>query len=317
MQFAKVYRQIKKYKKIVIARHVGPDPDCLASSFALKESILETFPNKKVYTVGTPVATFKYLGIIDKLTDDMYNDSLLIVLDTPDRRRVDAVEVEKFKYTIKIDHHPFVEAFCNYEIIDDEASSTAQLISDLIFKTPLKMNKEIAEKIFAGIVADTNRFLFDYTSPKTFEVVAKLIKKTNLNFKEIYNNLYMRPLKEKKFQGYIINNITITENGLGYIKITDDILKEYGVDLATAGNLINEFNFINELLVWVIFSEDKNNLVIKCSIRSRGPIINEIASHYQGGGHIYASGARFKSFDEINPLIEELEEACINFKAHN
>ena len=46
--FKQIYKKIKKYDKIVIARHVGPDPDALGSTLGLKESILATFPNKKV-----------------------------------------------------------------------------------------------------------------------------------------------------------------------------------------------------------------------------------------------------------------------------
>ena len=62
----KIYRLIKKSDTIVIARHVGPDPDALGSSIGLKESILATFPNKSVYVVGSPATKFKYLGNLDR-----------------------------------------------------------------------------------------------------------------------------------------------------------------------------------------------------------------------------------------------------------
>ena len=170
-KYIKIYRQIKKAKKIVITRHIGADPDALSSQLGLKDSILKKFPRKEVYAVGTPASTFKYLGLLDKFNDDMYKDSLLIVLDTPDAKRVDGVDVNKFDKKIKIDHHPFVEEFCDIELIDDTASSAAQLVLELIYKTPLPLSKEIAEKLFIGIVADTNRFLFKYTTPKTFNLI--------------------------------------------------------------------------------------------------------------------------------------------------
>ena len=59
--YKKIYKEIKKHKKIVIARHIGPDPDALGSSIGLKESIINTFPNKEVYVVGTPAAKHKYI----------------------------------------------------------------------------------------------------------------------------------------------------------------------------------------------------------------------------------------------------------------
>ena len=57
-----VFKEIKKYDEIVIARHIGPDPDAIASQIALRDSINITFPSKKVYAVGASVAKFKNYG---------------------------------------------------------------------------------------------------------------------------------------------------------------------------------------------------------------------------------------------------------------
>ena len=109
--FKKIYNTIKKYDTIVIARHIGPDPDAVGSSIGLKEIILNTFPNKKVYAVGASASKFKYLGTMDKFSESMYENSLLIVTDTPDKKRVDGVDVSRFKQVIKLDHHPLVDDF--------------------------------------------------------------------------------------------------------------------------------------------------------------------------------------------------------------
>lgn len=87
--YKSIYSEIKKYKKIYIARHIGPDPDAFGSQMALKESIKITFPSKEVYAVGTTVSRFKYFGKVDKVNDYDYENALLIVVDTPDNRRVD------------------------------------------------------------------------------------------------------------------------------------------------------------------------------------------------------------------------------------
>jgi phosphoesterase RecJ-like protein len=104
--------------------------------------------------------------------------------------------------------------------------------------------------------------------------------------------------------------MTVTENKLAYIKLDDKTLKEHNVDASTAGNLINNFDNIDEILVTIFCSEDVLNNYIKCSIRSRGPIINDIAAKFNGGGHALASGAKLKSFEECDELIKSLEEAC-------
>lgn len=309
-KYKKIYKMIKSYDTIVIARHIGPDPDALGSSIGLRESIKKTFPNKKVYAIGLPTSKFKFMGHVDSFTEDMYKNSLLIVTDTPDKKRVDGVNPDKFSASIKIDHHPYVEKFCTYEWIDPTSSSACEMIIDLINNTKLLIDKKIAESLYMGLVADTERFLFETTSPKTFRLVASMIEKTDIKIAELYPNLYTRPLREIKFQGYIANNFTVTDNGLAYIKITDDVLKEYKVDAATGGNLINNFNFINEIICWTVITEDKNSGLIRVSIRSRGPVINETASNFGGGGHKYASGAKLHTFTECDELINELDREC-------
>ncbi len=312
-KYRQIYKKIKKYNTIVLARHVGPDPDALGSTFGLKESILATFPKKKVYVVGNGTAKFHYLGVIDKMPEDT-KDALLIVLDTPDSKRVDGAHATNFDYSIKIDHHPFVETFCDMEWIDDTASSASQLVMELISNTKLKMTESAASKLFVGLIADTERFLYQYTTPKTFELVAEMIDQTKLNFTELYPQLYMRSIKEIKFQAYLMSNLTITENGFGYVKLDESILQEYKVDAATSGNMINSFNYIDEMIAWGFFSQDKVNNNIRGSVRSRGPIINETLAHFGGGGHAFASGIRVNDFDKVDEVIDALDEVCRKYQ---
>lgn len=312
----RIYKEIKKFNNIVIARHIGPDPDALGSQFALKELIKYKFPNKNVYAVGGYPAKFKFFGVLDKIEDiNIDNNTLLIVLDTPDIKRIDGInDIKEYKSIIKIDHHPIIDEYENISLIDDKSSSTCQLILELIFKNYLKLTNNIAEKLYMGIVSDTGRFMHDYTTKKTFKLVTKLLDKTNIDFTSLYSPLYTRPISEIRFQGFIFENIEVTENGLGYIKITDDILKEYGVDTASSGNIINELNFVNEIKIVIFLTEDKKNNQIRANIRSKGPIINNIASKYGGGGHKYAAGARLSSWDKAENLIDDLDKLAFDFE---
>lgn len=304
--YKQIYKKIKKADTIIIARHVGPDPDALGSSLGLKQIINDNFPNKKVYVIGSPAAKFRYIGELDKLPENIDN-TLLIVTDTPDHRRVDGIDPRRIKNSIKIDHHPYVETMCELEWIDDKSTSASQMVLELAFKTNLKVTKEAGEKLYIGLIADTNRFMFSYTNSKTFDIVSKLLKETNIDITKIYDELYIRPYKEIKFQGYMSLNYQITDNKVGYLIIHDETLKEYNVDAATPGNMINSFNHINEMLVWVTATEDKELGSYRVSIRSRGPIINEVAANHGGGGHKFASGTRLKTEEEILSLIHDLD----------
>ena len=80
---------------------------------------------------------------------------------------------------------------------------------------------------------------------------------------------------------------------------------------------VNKKFYIDEMISWATFSEDKNNSNIRVSIRSRGPIINEAASKFGGGGHIYASGAKLSNFEDCDKLVEELDRVCKEYKQLN
>lgn len=311
--YKKILKMIKKYNTIVIARHIGVDPDALCSQLALRDVIKLNFPDKKVLSVGTGSAKFIHIGKLDRLEE--VEDALLIVLDTPDKKRVDSVDVFKFSDVIKIDHHPFVESFQGLEYIDDKASSTCEIIMDFLLQTKLLVNSSISELLFMGLVSDSNRFLFNSCTSETFSLVSYYLAKYSFDISQAYQKLYLRPLNEVRLEGYISSNMVVSEHGLGYIKITDAIIQELGVDSASAGNMINDFNFIKEVLVWATITEDIKNKQIRISIRSRGPVINHIAEKYHGGGHKFASGARVKTFDEAMNLMRDLDQLLIEYNS--
>ena len=313
--FKEIYRQIKKYDTIVIARHIGADPDALGSQFALKELIYVNFKNKHIYAVGSVASRFRFMGNLDKIDDIDKAKRLLIILYTPDKKRIDGIDnIDEYGMVIKIDHHPFVEKFSNLEYIEPSASSASQLVFKFALDNKLKLTEKIAQNIYLGIVGDTDRFLHNYTTKETFELVTKLLDMTNIKFTKLYEPLYSRPLSEVRFQGYIYQNLKLTENNVAYIKLPEDVLKKFEVDAASAGNMINDLKFVNEILIWVFFSEDTKAGIIKANIRSRGPVINEIANKYGGGGHVYASGARLKTWEEAELLIKDLDEAISSYK---
>ena len=309
--FREIYKKIEEYDTIVIARHIGVDPDALASQLALRDAIKLTFPEKKVSAIGTGSAKFYNVGRLDKL--EKVENALLIVLDTPDQKRVDSVDFSQFSYMIKIDHHPFVEKFCDLEYIEDTASSTAEIIMNFIMNVDMKCDENIASTLYLGLASDSNRFLFDSCTSKTFGLVSIFLDKYNFELSEVYKKLYLRPMNEVRLEGYIALNMNVTENGLGYIQITNEVLNQLEVDSASAGNMINNFNFIKEVLVWATITEDVKNDQIRVSIRSRGPEINEVAERFNGGGHKFASGAKLKSFDDAMQLMKELDECLMEY----
>lgn len=313
-KFRAILKRIKEYDEIVVARHIGPDPDAVASQIALRDAIRLRFPSKKVYAVGSPVAKYKSYGTLDKLDEDKLKDPLLIVLDCPNISRIDSVNFDTYTEVIKIDHHPYEDKMGDIEWVDETCTSTAEMITEFLIAARFRANKAIAKNLFMGVVSDSDRFLFSTTTPKTLELMAILIKNSKLDITEAYDALYLRPLNEVKFQSYIAEHFDVTPNGFASLKIDKKIIQKYKVDAGTASNLVNNFNNIDEIYAWALVSYDEKQKLYKVNIRSRGPVINEIASKYNGGGHPRSSGARIQKMADVNKLLKDLDAVCKEYK---
>ena len=303
--YNELINKIKEFDNIIIARHIGVDPDALCSQFALRDSILLTYPEKHVLAVGTGSQKFLSFGKLDKYEN--LDNALLIVCDTPDRKRIDGANPDDFNYSIKIDHHPFVEKVCDLEIIDDSKTSVCEMIMNILEETELECNSDIAQTLYMGLVSDSNRFLFNSCTPETFSVVSRYLEKYPFDLSNAYQKLYLRPLNEVRLEGYISLNMNVTPNNLGYIYISDEIINKYGVDSASAGNMVNNFNFIKEVLVWATITEDIKNNQYRVSIRSRGPEIQKVAEKHNGGGHKYAAGVKAKTKEDAMEVMRDLD----------
>lgn len=317
-----LYESIQVYDKIIIHRHVRPDPDAVGSQLGLKNLIKSQFPDKKVLAAGSLTTGLGWLGEMDKLSLEDYQGALVIVVDTADQPRVDGKYFNQGDKLIKIDHHIEVDKYGDLQIVQVKASSTAELICQLSFALGerLPMTKEAGELFYAGIVADTGRFLHSNSTDVTFETVAQL-KKIGIDNAEINNIINEMSLDELKFQSFIIDQLKIHEAGLASVLITLEDMKTYNITEEETNSITNLPGRIRGTLSWVVFIEqetDKESYRVR--LRSKGPNINPVAVEFGGGGHARASGA--DAYDEasrdalINRLIEtnraylkELEEA--------
>ena len=308
--YKKIIKIIKKYDKIVLARHISPDPDAIASQIALRDSIRLTFPEKEVYAVGAGVHKFKYLGALDKPDLSTLENSLLIVLDVPNFCRVDGINNLPYASILKIDHHPAEDIIGEVDWTDSSKSSTCEMIAEFLLSTPFVIDTKIAENLYVGMVFDSDRFLLPNTTAETLKIAYDLVKTSNINFVNLYDNLYERSINEEKFRAYLINNIEITENKFGFIFVPSEDLKKFNVETTSVSNQVNDFYFIKELTCWMFVVYDERNDVYKANIRSRGPVINEVAAKYNGGGHKFASGCRTNDYKVIEALAKDLDETC-------
>src|SRR5699024_11164848 len=128
---------------------------------------------------------------MDIVSDDVFNEALIIVCDTANIGRIDDKRYTLGKEMIKIDHHPNVDQYGELSWVDTSASSTSEMIYELYLSAPeiWKMTDEAARLIYGGIVGDTGRFLFPSTRNETFRYAAELIT-YSFDRQALYDGMY-------------------------------------------------------------------------------------------------------------------------------
>ncbi len=310
MMKRKIIEQIKKYQTIIIHRHVRPDPDAVGSQAGLKQLILANHPEKKVYITGEDSEEFYYLAKMDDIPDEEYNDALVIICDTANLARVDDERYTQGKQVIKIDHHPEVDPYGDLSWVDIEASSTSEMVCELYDEwdnTGGTWNVEVARLLFAGIVGDTGRFRHPNTTDRTFYWAGRLIE-TGFSRPELYDAMYEKSLDLVRIEGYVLSQVELLPSGAAFIKLPQKTLAEFKVDAGMTASIVNAFSTMKGVKAWVFFVEEEE--LIRVRLRSKGPIINDLATRYHGGGHPMASGATVYSWEEADQLLEELDDIC-------
>lgn len=302
---------IEKFDTIIIHRHVRPDPDAYGSQLGLKEILCTNYPQKTVLAAGEHDTLLSFLAGQDEVSPTQYDGALVIVTDTANTERIDGQYYDTGAYLLKIDHHPNNDPYGDERWVDTSASSTSEMIYLLYkegaTKANWKLTDEAARLLFAGIVGDTGRFLFQSTTDRTFEVASDLIK-YDFDRPQLFAEMYEVDRELLHLQGYIYQNFIMDANGAAYIKITQQLLQQFHVTTAQTSQLVGTLGEVKGICAWVIFIEEEDQIRVR--FRSKGPVINTLANEFGGGGHPLAAGASVYSWEEAEQVILKLQELC-------
>ncbi|MFR2744346.1 MAG: DHH family phosphoesterase [Clostridium saudiense] len=280
-----IINKIEEFETIAIFRHVFPDPDSYSSQTALKSIINNTYPDKKVVILGEHSKNLEYINTMDEEID-LDKECLAIIVDVANAPRVDNQSFNKCGYIIKIDHHkPFDAPFENLTWVDTNYSSCSEMILDLYLNNcdKLKIDKKGRKALYTGIIGDTGRFLYVENPTELFKKLSKITY--DLETKDIYANMYRREENELKFLGYIYSNYKTTENGMAYLKVPKEVVREYNLETMKAVRMVNALQDTAGIINWNFFVEKEENGIF-CEFRSNGPRVNDIAASFGGGGYV-------------------------------
>ncbi|MDP4285736.1 MAG: bifunctional oligoribonuclease/PAP phosphatase NrnA [Bacteroidota bacterium] len=320
-----IFPFLEEPKNIVITFHQKPDADAMGSGLGLYNFLIQ-FGHKVTVISPTNWASFlKWMPGAKKVINfETQNDKAmkalaemqwLFCLDFNVLSRVKNMEapIREINCTrILIDHHqqPEVAAF-DYGISDTDKSSTAEMVYDFIVNSGniKKINTDVSECLYAGVMTDTGSFRFDSTSAGVHRMVAQL-KDAGLNHSQVHENLFDNFLENRfRFFGNILlNRMEIFyEYNTALIAIPQQDLIKYNVKTGDTEGIVNFPLSIKGIKLAAVIIDRGDER--KSSFRSKGGFdVNTFARKYfNGGGHFNAAGG--KNTETLEEVVKKFKEA--------
>ena len=312
---------IMRSNDFIVTSHVNPDGDNIGSTLSMYYFLNKI--NKKVYYVlddSIPLNIqflVKDINIISsqefkELNIKKYN---LITLDCGDKNRIciDDEIIDNCEKLICIDHHASNDSYGSYNYVVPEASSTCELVYNLLMRyneindTNI-IDKNMATSLYTGLMTDTGKFSYSNTQPSSFDMAKNLLIMGAEMEVAVQNVFGSNPFNFYKLLGEALNTLEITNTKIATMSVTQDMMERNSVDFKDIDGVTPYARDIENVEIGILLKQKGEN-EIKVSLRSKSYAdVSKIAATFGGGGHIRAAGCTIKDTIE-NAKKKLLEEA--------
>lgn len=296
-KFKDIEKLIRGSQKILIVRHISPDADAIGAAKTMHSAIKKKYPKKEVI-----------LGN-ENTREELTQKDLLIILDLGVKERI-AAEYLGDPKIVRIDHH--LTGMIGDVVIElPDSGSTCELVTLFLEDQNYQIDRKMAEDLFKGIITDTGRM--QYSLSNTTLTAMSILRDTGIDYKRVYNQMYVKDEVSLKSKSYILSNYKKTPNGVAYLFLDHERTSKAGIDMHKTAQQVYEMGEIKGCPIWVIISEkNKKNLTMR--VRSRVIPINKIAGEFGGGGHDNAAGIKVSSRDEVKKVLMRLDKYLAEYK---
>lgn len=291
--------------------HENPDGDTLAAASALFQTFKHLGKSPAMVCRDSVPKPFLFLPAMDQIHHDLlFGDfEIILVIDCGDLRRTGfADRLKKFSRTkqkclINIDHHPKndLHKLASLNLVDQKASSTAEIVYDLLQKMEVVLDKNIATALLTGFYTDTGGFKHANTSARTLEIAAELMR-TGGRIKTITQNVSLnKSIAAMRLWGLVLSRMRRNSLGIVSSVVTRaDLVHCKASDEDVAG-VVNLINSIPESRAAILFYETVDGK-IRASLRTESDEVDvsRLAAQFGGGGHRRASGFTLDGHLKIN-----------------
>jgi phosphoesterase RecJ-like protein len=285
--------------RFVLVTHENPDGDALGSLVAMqgvlcalgKDSIM--FIGRNEFPLPYEYAFFRFDGLVSDIPHDISRRTVVFLdCGNVDRNAVDVGSSQ----IVNVDHHHDNTRFGTINHVVAEASSTAEIVWDLMRGLGVELTPRIAEALYVGLVTDTGRFMYENTGPAAHLMAADLIK-AGVDVHEIYRRLYEGvPEPKLALLTRALNRVERFEGGrLTFARLTRDDFAETGAEESYTEGIIDHLRAVEGTKVAALAREltcEHKRGASKVSLRATDSAVDvsSIARTQGGGGHRQAAG---------------------------
>lgn len=303
----------------IVTSHISPDGDNIGSTLSMYYTLNKL--GKNVYYVldDNPPQNLKFLveniNILKSEEVSLTNYNI-IALDCGDKNRICLSKelVDNSKSIICIDHHVSNDYYGDFNYIDTEASSTCELVYNVLVEYEKSENIKIIDEdistcLYTGLVTDTGNFAYSNAHPSSFEMAKDLLLRGAKKDTIIQNVFQSNPYNYYKLLGEALNTLDIVDEKIASIMITKEMLKRNIISFNDVDGITSYTRDINGVEVGILLKEKKEN-EIKVSLRSKTYVdVSKIAQSFGGGGHIRAAGCTI--YSNIEDAKKQLVDAVV------
>lgn len=295
-KFKAIKKAIKKGKKFFVAGHQNPDGDSLGSTLAVSSYLRRLGKEVYAFSNDRPGEDLYFMPGMETVNfsvlPDEFDFDTMILLECSDKNRGGNFEplFNTVKTVINIDHHITGQEYGTVNYINAQASSTAEIITELFEYLKADITPDEATCLYTGLVTDTGRFLHSNSSAESLRVGSVLlscgadIQKVNT---VIYNT---KPYKELKLLGRALEKLNLLNNDtLAEITLNAKDFELLDVDPRHTQGIVSQPIMIPAVEVSLLLREEPGRIAV--NLRSKGKIdVSKIAILFGGGGHARAAG---------------------------
>jgi bifunctional oligoribonuclease and PAP phosphatase NrnA len=320
-EIERVAAELRSRERFLLTAHEGPDGDALGSLLGMhhlltalgKDSVM--FLAAKEFPLPIEYRFLPLEEVFHEPPADMA-DRAVVFLDCGniDRMPVDFLTAGD-NFTVNIDHHHDNTRFGDLNLVDVEASCTAEIVYDLARLLEVPISPGMASALYVGLITDTGKFMYENTTAHTHRVAAELIE-AGVNVDDTYRRLYEHvPLEKLRLVARALEGIRYRcEGRLVVTYITAEDYAATGAGEEMSEGVIDHLRSIEGTKVAAVVRDlgDRGQAARKVSLRSSDgeADVSAIARKNGGGGHKRAAG--FSTDLEIDALISFLCDELVD-----